>query len=206
MRNSILMRFAATLILFAALANAQSEKPLKPGLYAVFDTSMGSFTAELYDKFTPNNVANFVGLATGTRAWYDPKVKAMVKRPLFNGITFHRVVREQMIQFGDPTGAGTHNCGFTLRDEYLPGLMFDRPGRLGVANTGHPDSGACQFFVTDEPIRQWNNNYTIIGQIVEGQDVVHKINTVRTSGEKPREPVIINRVFIRRVLKDSPAK
>ncbi len=200
------MRFAATLILFAALANAQSGKPLKPGLYAVFDTSMGSFTTELYEKYTPNNVANFVGLATGTRAWYDPKMKAMVKRPLFNGITFHRVVREQMIQFGDPTGLGSHNCGFTLRDEYLPGLMFDRPGRLAVANTGKPDSGACQFFVTDEPIRQWNNNYTIIGQIVEGQDVVHKINSVRTDGEKPREPVILNRVFIRRVLKDSPAK
>lgn len=200
------MRFTATLILFATLTNAQSEKPLKPGLYAVFDTSMGSFTAELYEKYTPKNVANFVGLAAGTRAWYDPKVKAMVKRPMYNGIAFHRIVREQMIQFGDPTGLGSHNCGFTIRDEYLPGLLFDRPGRLGVANTGQPDSGGCQFFVTDEPIRQWNNNYTIIGQIVEGQEVVHKINKVRTKGEKPVDPVIIKTVLIRRVVKNSPAK
>lgn len=196
-----IIRLGIVLLGIAALANAQSEPDLKPGLYAIFETSQGSFTAQLYDKYTPLNVKNFVGLATGTKPWWDPKVKAWVKRPLYNGITFHRVVREQMIQSGDPTGLGTHNCGFTIRDEFLPGLMFDRPGRLGVANTGKPDSGACQFFITDQAITSWNNKYTIFGQVVAGQDVVSKINRVHTFGEKPVEPVLLKSVSIKRVAK-----
>ena len=71
-----------------------------------------------------------------------------MKRPLYQNITFHRVVPHDMIQAGDPTGLGTHNCGFTIRDEFLPGLRFDRAGRLAMANTGNPDSGGCQFFIT----------------------------------------------------------
>jgi len=194
------MKFPAILLLLASLASAASDPTLKPGLYAVFDTSEGVITAELYEKYTPIAVRNFVGLASGTKAWFDPKVKAMVKRPMYNGITFHRIVREQMIQSGDPTGLGTHNCGFTIHDEFLPGLMFDRPGRLGVANTGKPDSGACQFFITDQAVKSWNNNYTIFGQVVAGQDVVSKINRVRTNGEKPVTPVLLKSVLIRRIV------
>src|SRR5580692_9573913 len=122
-------------ILAAACLTAQ-QKPLPNGLYAVFDTSMGSFKARLYEKDTPIAVTNFVGLATGTKAWLDPQTQKMVKRPLYDNITFHRVVYGEMIQAGDPTGKGTHNCGFNIRDEFLPGLRFDRPGRLAVANTG----------------------------------------------------------------------
>jgi len=192
-------KLAALLLAIAGLANAQPKGDLKPGLYAVFDTSQGSFTALLYEKYTSVTVKNFVGLATGTKPWWDPKIKGWVKRPLYNGITFHRIVREQMIQSGDPTGLGTHNCGFTIRDEFLPGLMFDRPGRLGVANTGQPGSGGCQFFITDQAIPTWNNKYTIFGQVVEGQDVVSKINRVRTYNEKPVEPVLLKSVVIRRV-------
>lgn len=192
----------AALLLLPFAAEAQPKpKPLKPGVYAVFDTSMGTITAELYEKYTPHTVANFIGLAMGTKAWYDPKAKALVKRPLYNGITFHRVVKEEMIQAGDPTGLGTHNCGFTIRDEYLPGLQFDRPGRLGVANTGQPDSGACQFFITDQAMPQWTQKYPIFGQVVEGMEVVSKINRVRTLHERPVEPVILRSVSIMRVMR-----
>jgi peptidyl-prolyl cis-trans isomerase A (cyclophilin A) len=190
------------MILLAALARAQNpERELKPGLYAIFETSEGTITAQLFDRYVPNAVNTFVGLAMGTKPWFDPKVKAFVNRPMYNGITFHRIVKEQMIQSGDPTGLGTHNSGFTLRDEILPGLRFDGPGRLAVANTGQQDSGACQFFITEQAMPQWTGKYTIFGQVISGQDVVSKINRVRTINEKPVQPVMLNKVLVRRVVK-----
>lgn len=185
---------------------APQPKPLKPGLYAIFDTSEGTFTAELYDKYTKRSVATFVGLAKGTLAWLDPRTRKLVRRPLYDGITFHRVVRYEMIQAGDPTGIGNHNCGFTIRDEYLPGLRFDRPGRLAMANVGRPDSAGCQFFVTDQAISRWDNNYTIFGQVVTGMEVVHAINRKPLVGEKPTNPVLLNHVSIIRItrMEDTP--
>jgi cyclophilin family peptidyl-prolyl cis-trans isomerase len=195
------MRRLLAVLCLASIALAEPPPKLKPGLYAVFNTSEGVIMAVLYEKYTPVAVKTFVGLAQGTLAWRDPKTHAWVKRPLYSNITFHRVVREEMIQSGDPTGLGTHNCGFTIKDEFLPGLRFDRAGRLGVANTGQPDSGGCQFFITDDSIPRWNGSYTIFGQVVSGQDVVHKINRVRTIGDKPVEPVKLFGVSIQRIEK-----
>jgi cyclophilin family peptidyl-prolyl cis-trans isomerase len=189
-----------TVVLFSIAWAASGQAPaLKPGLYAIFDTSEGTFTAVLYEKYTPIAVKNFVGLAQGTKPWLDPKTRSWVKRPMYNGITFHRVVREQMIQAGDPTGIGNHNCGYKIRDEFLPGLRFDGPGRLGVANTGQADSGGCQFFITEEAVPMWTNHYTIFGQVVTGQDVVNRINKVPVRDEKPVQPVILKSVTIERV-------
>lgn len=92
----------------------------------------------------------------------------MAKRPLYNNITFHRVVPGEMIQSGDPTGTGSHNCGFTIPDEPLPGQRFDSAGKLAMANTGAPDAGGCQFFITSSPMRVWGGKYTIFGVVVEG--------------------------------------
>jgi peptidyl-prolyl cis-trans isomerase A (cyclophilin A) len=184
------------LILIAACGFAQA--PRKPGLYAVFNTEMGTITAQLYEKDTPNAVKTFVGLATGTQAWLDPETRKAVKRPLYNNITFHRVVSGEMIQAGDPTGRGTHNCGFTIRDEFLPGLRFDRPGKLAMANTGSPASGGCQFFITVGPMSQWTGKYTIFGQVVDGMDVVEKINRAPGHDDKPVKPVTLIGVTIER--------
>jgi peptidyl-prolyl cis-trans isomerase A (cyclophilin A) len=170
-------------------------------VYAIFETSEGTIVARLYEKETPAAVANFIGLAQGTTAWYDPAVKKLVKRPLYRDITFHRVVPHEAIQAGDPTGLGTHNCGIRLRDEFLPGLRFDRPGRLAVANSGQPDSGGCQFFITANIETTWNGKYTIFGQVVEGQDVVQKISRVPVRDEKPVTPVKLIGVSIERVKK-----
>jgi len=159
------LRYLPVLFAFAAAAVAQ---PLKPGLYAVFHTSEGDITAQLYEKEVPQAVKVFVGLAQGTQPWLDPDTHKPVKRPLYHDITFHRVIREDAIQAGDPTGKGTHNCGIRLRDEILPGLRFDRSGKLAVANTGQPDSGGCQFFITANAQPQWNGKYTIFGQVVRG--------------------------------------
>jgi len=174
------------------------QTPRKPGLYAVFNTSMGTITAQLYDKDTPNTVKSFVGLATGTKAWMDPETHKAVKRPLYSNITFHRVVSGEMIQAGDPTGKGTHNCGFTIMDEYLPGLRFDRAGKLAMANTGNPDSGGCQFFITVGPMPQWSGKYVVFGQVVAGMDVVERINHAPGHDDKPVTPVKLIGVTIER--------
>ena len=109
------------------------------------------------------------------------------------------MIPHDVIQAGDPTGLGTHNCGVTIRDEYLPGLRFDRAGRLAMANTGNPDSGGCQFFFTANVETPWNGKYVIFGQVVEGQDVVEKIARAPVRNEKPITPVKLLSVEIERI-------
>ena len=191
----------AFLVSFAALAVAQNPPALKPGLYAVFNTDAGTFTAQLFEKDTPATVENFVALAQGTKPWRDPKTGQMVRRPLYENITFHRVIPGEAIQSGDPTGTSAHNCGVTIRDEFLPGLLFSGPGRLAMANTGAADSGGCQFFITDQPMPRWNGKYTVFGQVVSGMDVVSKIARAPVHGEKPVEPVKLTNVTIQRIAK-----
>src|SRR5262249_1181147 len=137
-------------------------------------------------------------LAQGIRATRNA-AGALVKIPLYNNITFHRVLRGEMIQSGDPTGTGMHNCGFTIRDEFLPGLRFDGAGRLAMANAGPPDSGGCQFFLAAAPMTSWNGKYTIFGEVIRGQDVVSKISHGKLQGDKPVDPVKLIRVSIQRV-------
>ena len=189
---------ALALIASSAFAAGKSDE-LPNGLYAVFTTSEGEFMAKLQEKYTPKSVANFVGLATGTKAWKDPQTGAMVRRPMYDNITFHRIIRDEMIQSGDPTGTNSHNCGITIPDEFLPGLNFDRPGKLAVANTGQPDSGACQFFITVGPVTRWNGKYTIFGEVVKGLDVVTVINHQQLIGDKPEKPVKLISVRIQRI-------
>lgn len=179
---------------------ATSGPKLPPGLYAVIETSMGTITTELFEQVTPNTVRNFVGLARGTKPWFDPKARQLVTRPLYDNITFHRVIPDFMIQTGDPTATGAHNCGFTIADEIVPSLKFDRPGRLAMANTGQPNSGACQFFITEAPFPDGDGKYTIFGQVVDGQNVVPKItHVIRDSHDKPRFPIKLTHVSIVRV-------
>lgn len=191
------MRPLALLACAAALLTAQT--PRKPGLYATFETSEGKIVARLFEKETPNTVKNFVALARGEKAWIDPAARKIVKRPLYDNITFHRVAPGEMIQSGDPTGKGTHYCGFTIRDEYLPGLRFDSAGKLAMANSGNPDSGGCQWFITEGPMPMWTGKYAIFGQIVEGQDVVHKIAKLPGHGDQPVNPAKLIHVEIERV-------
>ena len=168
----------------AALAQAPQAPPANPpaaalpnGLYAHFKTSMGDITVVLYEKDTPITVRNFVGLAKGTKPWKDPKTGAMVRRPMYNNTIFHRIMLDGMIQGGDPSGTGAGECGVKIRDEILPGIKFTQPGRLAMANTGTPNSGGCQWFITvASPIPPYDGGYTIFGQVVEGQDVVKAIS------------------------------
>jgi peptidyl-prolyl cis-trans isomerase A (cyclophilin A) len=180
---------------------------LEPGLYARINTSAGLITAKLFEKETPNTVRNFVGLARGTHSWLDPKTRKLVSRPLYQNLIFHRVIPNFMIQTGDPTETGAHNCGFNLADEIAPEFKFDQPGRLAMANTGTRNSGACQFFITEEPFTEGNGKYTIFGQVVEGQELVVKIaHVIRDDKDKPRIPTkLIDITFVRIVDQAKPA-
>jgi cyclophilin family peptidyl-prolyl cis-trans isomerase len=144
-------------------------------------------------------VKSFVDLAEGRKAFRDPKTGQKALRPLYNGITFHRVISGFMLQTGDPTASGSYDPGFTIPDEFVPSLRFDRPGRLGMANVGDPNTGTCQFFITEVPTPHLNDKHTVFGQVVEGQDVVSKIARVPVdANSKPRTAVTITRVVIER--------
>ena len=177
----------------AAPATATKAEPTPdrpPGLYWIINTSMGTITAQLFEKEAPGTVANFVALTRGTKAAKD-KTGAMTKRPYFTNLTFHRVIPGFMIRTGDAqTGDGSGDCGFTIKDEIVPTLKYDKPGVLGLARLDRRNTGACQFFITDKAYPSLDGEYTIFGQVVDGQDVVGKIaNVPRDANDKPRTPV-----------------
>lgn len=168
------------------------------GPTAVLDTSMGRITCRLFDKEAPLTVANFIGLAQGTKAWTDPvSKKKMPHKAFYDGTTFHRVIPEFMIQGGDPTGTGTGDPGYMFADEFDPNLNFDVPGRMAMANSG-PGTNGSQFFITEVPTTHLNQKHTIFGQCDEPSlAVVSAIARVqRDPDDKPLQPVILNKVTI----------
>ncbi len=171
--------------------------PAEPGLYAVFDTSMGQIVARLFEEKAPNTVRNFVALARGQKATLDKK-GALTRRPYYNGLTFHRVIKGFMIQTGDVKATGSTPCGIpSLRDEIDKSLNFKAPGVLAMANTGRPNSGACQFFITVGNADYLTGMYSIFGQVVSGQEVADAISKVPTvANDKPLVPVILKTVTI----------
>jgi peptidyl-prolyl cis-trans isomerase A (cyclophilin A) len=185
----------------AKAADATQTFPADPGLYAAFNTSQGRIVVKLYEKEAPITVKNFVALARGTKPWTDPKTGARVTRPFYNGVTFHRVIPDFMIQGGDPTGTGAGDGGVpVIADEFNTGFKFDGKGRLAMANTGQPRSQATQFFITDAPYPSLDGKYSLFGQVVDGQEVVTKIAGVpRDANDKPTTPVVIKTLVIRRV-------
>ncbi len=203
-RVSILLCLAGLALAAQTAAQLPAPTPVTaprdPGLYARFETSLGNITVRLYDTETPVTVQNFVALVQGKKPFIDPKTGQKVTRPLYDGVTFHRVIPGFMIQGGDPTGTGAYDAGFTIPDEFSPSLKFDRAGRLAMANIGRKNTGDCQFFITDGPTPSLNNVHTIFGQVVEGQSIVTKIaNVPRNANDKPRTPVVIRRVVLERV-------
>ncbi|MBV9035430.1 MAG: peptidylprolyl isomerase [Acidobacteriaceae bacterium] len=180
--------------------------PTEPGLYAVVYTSMGNIVCRLFEKEAPKTVANFRGLATGTKAWTDPKTGRLKHTPLYSGTTFHRVIPGFMIQGGDPAGDGTGSPGYKFDNEIAPNLQFDRPGLLAMANSG-PNTNGCQFFITVAPAEHLNGNYSIFGEVVSGQEVADAISKVsRNAEDRPDTPVKIAAITIRRVEATSAAK
>lgn len=176
---------------------SEVELPEAPGIYAIMETSMGRIVALLYDDLAPVTVRNFTELATGAKATRDRKGKP-VRRPYFDGLTFHRVIKGFMIQTGDVKGTGDGDCGIpNIPDEIGAKVSFDSPGTLGMANTGKPGTGACQFFITVGRANHLNGKHTIFGQVVSGYEVAVAISLVPTGSEdRPKTPVILKSVTI----------
>jgi peptidyl-prolyl cis-trans isomerase A (cyclophilin A) len=166
-------------------------------VYAHFTTSEGDFTARLYDAETPNTVANFAGLADGSKEWTDPRSGRKVKQPYFNGTVFHRVIDSFMIQGGDPLGQGTGGPGYTFADEFSPTLRHSKAGILSMANRG-PNTNGGQFFITLAATPWLDDKHSVFGEVVEGMDVVKKIGGTATSkpGDRPVKPITIQSVTI----------
>ena len=141
---------------------------------ATFQTSLGELVVKLLPEKAPKTVANFVGLAEGTREWKDPSSGQTVKRPLYDGTMFHRVIPDFMIQGGDPLGTGTGGPGYRFEDEIGPDNRFDKPGLLAMANAG-PNTNGSQFFITEVPTPHLNRGHTIFGEVVKGLELVRKI-------------------------------
>lgn len=175
--------------------------PGKGKLHATLETSEGTIECRLFDDKAPLTVANFVGLARGLRPFWDGKQGAWVKRPLYDGTTFHRVIPGFMIQGGDHMGDGTGDVGYMVKDELHPTLKHDRAGLLCMANKG-PNTNGGQFFITDAPAPHLTamKTYTIFGEC-KPTSVVSKIAAVPKTfpgGERPATPVEIRKVTITR--------
>jgi peptidyl-prolyl cis-trans isomerase A (cyclophilin A) len=165
---------------------------------AHFTTTEGKFTIRLFDAEVPNTVANFVGLAEGTKEFADPKSGQQTKRPFYNGLIFHRVIADFMLQGGDPLGTGTGGPGYKFADEFSPALRHDKPGILSMANAG-PNTNGSQFFITLVPTPWLDNRHSVFGEVVEGMDVVSKIGKTKTGAmDRPITPIVIESVTIER--------
>jgi peptidyl-prolyl cis-trans isomerase A (cyclophilin A) len=168
-------------------------------LNAHFTTSEGNFTVRLFEQEVPATVANFVGLAEGTKEWTDPKSGQKVKRPYYDGLIFHRVIEGFMIQGGDPLGTGTGGPGYKFADEFNPKLRHSKVGILSMANSG-PNTNGGQFFITLAATPWLDNKHSVFGEVTDGLDVITKIGGTPTSkpGDRPLKPVTIQSVKITR--------
>ena len=173
---------------------------LKDGLYADIQTNYGDMLAELYYKATPGTVANFVSLAEGTNTYVADSLKG---KRYYDGTKSHRVIKNFMLQAGDRTATGEGDPGYKFADEFVDTLRYTRKGQLGMANSG-PATNGSQFFITEVATDWLNFRHTIFGQVIQGEDVISKITSVKTGAQdRPVDPVVIKKVEIIRVGKDA---
>ena len=195
-RSAVMIGLIALAVL---AAGATTETAMPPGTYATFVTTEGNFTIKLFEQEAPKTVANFVGLAEGTKEWTDPRTGKKVQQPYYDGIIFHRVIDAFMIQGGDPLGQGTGGPGYRFKDEFHPKLKHGKEGILSMANSG-PNTNGGQFFITLAPTPWLDNKHTVFGEVVEGMDVVRKIGKVKVgAGDRPVTEVRTTSVTIERV-------
>lgn len=208
------IRLVATLTLVLALSSpvwAQDVPPVQsesaeeilatvPGegrIHMTMTTSMGAFHCVLYDDLVPSTVANFVGLAKGIKTFVDPESGEPVRRPLYDGLIFHRVIPDFMIQGGDPLGNGTGGPGYRFNDEFDAQLRHDRPGIMSMANSG-PNTNGSQFFITERPTPHLDNRHSVFGACDEAE-LIRTIARVPTGPrDRPLEPVTIDRLEFER--------
>ena len=170
---------------------------------ATIHTSLGDIVVNLFGNHAPKTVKNFVGLATGEQAWTHPETgEDKTGTPLYNGTIFHRIIKDFMIQAGDPLGRGTGGPGYRFDDEIHPELSFNQPYKLAMANAGiqmGKGTNGSQFFITTIPTDWLQGKHTIFGEVAdeESKKVVDAIEGVRTGmGDRPVEDVVINSIDV----------
>ncbi len=174
---------------------------MSEALYATLHTSAGDIRVKLFEDHAPKTVANFTGLADGSKAWTDPRTGKAGTGPLYSGTVFHRVIDGFMIQGGDPKGTGTGGPGYQFGDEFHPELSFDRPYLLAMANAG-PGTNGSQFFITTAATSWLNRKHTIFGEVADqaSRDVVDAIGTTAVGAQdRPKVDVVISSIDIERV-------
>ena len=173
-----ILLFAIGVVILAGITETEAAKRQ----VATFDTSMGTFKIELFNDLAPKTVKNFTTL---------------VGKKFYDGLIFHRVIDQFMIQGGDPNGNGTGGPGYEIPDEFGKGLKHDKPGMLSMANAG-PNTGGSQFFITLVPTPWLDGHHAIFGHVVSGMDVVEKIGKTPTdSQDRPLKKVIIEKITIK---------
>ncbi|MFB6160056.1 MAG: peptidylprolyl isomerase [Haloferacaceae archaeon] len=165
-------------------------------LTATLHTNHGDVEIELHDERAPRTVANFVGLATGERAWDDPETGERREDPLYEDVLVHRVIDDFMIQGGDPTGTGRGGPGYQFDDEFHEELRHDGAGVVSMANSG-PNTNGSQFFVTLDATPHLDDRHAVFGRVVDGMDVVEGIGAVETdANDRPVEDVVLESVTV----------
>jgi peptidyl-prolyl cis-trans isomerase A (cyclophilin A) len=181
----------ALILALAPAAHAQ--------IYADVVTTKGDFTIQLNHTAAPKTVANFIGLAEGSRAWVNPVTGAVhTNEPYYNGVIFHRVIADFMSQTGSRKGDGSDGPGYVFQDEVNNGLTHSGPHVVSMANSG-PISNGAQFFITDVATSHLDGKHTVFGAISSGQSVVDAINNSPTTNDRPITPIVIQSITIRRV-------
>jgi peptidyl-prolyl cis-trans isomerase A (cyclophilin A) len=209
---AVFLSLVAALMLLPLTASAQTDRgpelDTEKDYYVRIVTSKGEIVCRLFASEAPLTVKHFVNLAEGTCEFRDPATGKWTKRPYFNGIQFHRVIPDFMVQTGDPTATGRGGPGFSFRDEFVPTRNFTKPGILAMANGG-PNTNGSQFFITEIATEWLNQKHTIFGEILEGTDGLDVVKSIarveKTAGDKPREPLLMERVEIFRLEKDLAA-
>lgn len=192
--------YTGLIMLAVIFLSACGEKEIdlsKPATKMIIETTMGTITCELYPDKVPMTVEMIAGLAEGTKEWTHPETgQKMTNTPYYDGIIFHRVIPNFMIQTGDPLGKGIGGPGFQFEDEFDESLTFNRPHLLAMANRG-PNTNGGQFFITVAETPHLNFKHTIFGQVVEGQDVADAISKAPTAGgSAPRQEISMKSVEI----------
>lgn len=195
--KSILIVCLTTMLLIGCTSipknmSREEFKELQDGLYANVETSKGDLLVQFFDKEAPVTVANFIGLAEGKK---ENKAKPLGE-PFYDGLIFHRVIKDFMIQGGDPNGTGMGGPGYNFEDEVNNDLKHDKKGILSMANAG-PNTNGSQFFITEVPTPWLDGKHTIFGQVIKGESVIDSIAVVEKGAQdKPKEDIVINKVEI----------
>ena len=192
-RLNFIALLSAMFVFFSCNSQKKAYKDLGDGLFADIETTQGNIIVKLNYKETPVTVANFVTLAEGKNTFVKAEYKG---KPFYNGTIFHRVIKDFMIQGGDPTGTGMGEPGYRFEDEIVPTLRHDKKGILSMANAG-PATNGSQFFITQVPTPHLDGRHTVFGETVKGLEVIDAIaNTKTVMNDKPEKDIKINKITI----------